>query len=147
METTWKVNDETTRRLLGRLYRQSDEIMRINASILTLQKDPAFYANENFCQFVWSFDEGRYYHFQCQGYMEGIVVTKDQSPQFLRYWFNRLFAPARDHLHRALAYFDRMQAKLESDGNVDSAMLNRQIQALRQTLESVQREVGHFNMP
>ena len=138
--------DENVRRLLGFLYRLSGEIMRIHAAILILQRDPQFNANELFHSFALNFNEGRYCHFQCQGYMECLVANRCASPQAVRYWMVRLYRPSEDYFARAMSCFQRMQSHQTLGRSGDFAPLCRHVEAFSNAADAIRREVSSFNM-
>ena len=146
MDSTQPDYDEISKHLLSLLYRFSNEIMRVNASIMEMQKNPAFNTNENFRLFVMNFNEGRYYHFQCQGYIECLVVTKCYTQHSVRYWIDRLFKPALDYFMRAKTYYERMMAQRVLSESAESAVLGRKMQSFLNIAQAVQDEVAQYNI-
>lgn len=91
------------------LEKLSIETMQIEDCTKMLLKDPEFNTNPYFIKFVYYFDKGKYYHYQCEGYMKCLTITKCYSPMSINYWLNELVYPAAELFDKALECFDRVK--------------------------------------
>lgn len=101
--------EELSNTTLDVLERFSKQILIINESIPKLLKSSSFNSDPNFMDFISHFSKGRYYHFQCEGYMKCLVLTKCYSPITINYWLNALVYPAASYFAQALEAVDQIE--------------------------------------
>ena len=138
--------DELSKFILRLLESFSKQIMAIDDSILELLKDSQFNSNPDFMEFIAHFNKGRYYHFQCEGYMKCLVLTKCYSPMSISYWLNTLVYPAVKHFTEALACLDKVEAVPVLESNPEFKNMLEKVDVFKEISMKITESVKMYNL-
>lgn len=95
-------------KMLGDL---SNQALLVEMFYSDLLKDNTFNSDEAFISFTKHFEQGKFYLFTSQGYMECLVLTKCYSRNSICYWVNNLVNSASQHFVEALNSLDKFKTK------------------------------------
>lgn len=138
--------DVISKYVLGLLNKFSHQIIVINNSIQDLIGNDKFRTNEHFRGFVQEFELGRYYHFQCEGYMESLVVTTCYSPFSIKYWKDALVSPADKHFMEALMHLNQLKKIDEFKDHESFKELMTKIDGFKRISSEIMDAIGLYNL-
>lgn len=132
--------------MLALLTNFSKFILTIEKTIDELLKNDKINKNPHFLQFVFHFEQGRYYHFRCQGYMECLAVSKCYTSASMCYWLNKLVIPASQHFMEALNHFDKLKATTDVMELSEFRRLVEEINEFKKVSMKIMRETKLYNL-
>lgn len=107
--------DQISKGVSTLLSQLSTDLQSANEMINTLLTNDKLNIDNNFLDFVSHFEQGKYYQFKSEGYMEALVFTKAYNEMSLCHWINNLQTPANNHFAEAFSSLDKVSRLFLSD--------------------------------
>jgi len=136
--------DQISQGVLKILSQFSTDLRSANEMINTLLTNDKLNVDNNFLNFVSNFEQGKYYQFRSEGYMEALVHTKAYNVTSLCYWINNLQTPANNYFAEAFSSLDRVSRSFLSDD--DFRDLTIEIGALKQIQMKLIETIRMYNL-
>lgn len=137
----------TSKKILELLTNFSNLINKITVLNDLLLSDSLFNRNPDFVQYICYFDIGRYYHFRCMGYMEGLVLTKCYSVKSLCYWKNKLVIPAYENISSGLMHLGKLESDPEISSNPTFEALIVETGELKKVAMEIMDTMDYYRLP
>lgn len=138
--------DKLSINIAGLLKNFSYQTMIIEDCIKTLLTYPQFNTSPDFMKFVFFFDKGKYYHYQCEGYMKCLIITKCYSPISISYWLNELVYPAASFFSKSLTYLDSVKEVDEIKNHSNYKNLNDSIELFKSISNEIMECTEMYNL-
>jgi hypothetical protein len=92
-------------------------------------------------RFIRFFQEGTYFHYRCQGYMEALRVTGAYTPNSVNIWVNQLVYPAANNFTMAMQAY---QSISKADASIWHT-LNRLLKEFKPIAEAILQYANRLN--
>jgi len=126
-----------SKHILQLLFDFSYSVLSTQKTTNALLEDPCFNENEDFINFISYFNNGTYFLFRSQGYMECLVLTKCYNPQYIDYWKTGLLFPATKFYIKALGYIENLSEYYQLICNDNFHTLLRELEKLKMSLKEI----------
>ncbi|WP_291564381.1 MULTISPECIES: hypothetical protein [unclassified Clostridium] len=136
--------DQVSQGVLKILSQFSTDLRSANEMINTLLTNDKLNVDDNFLNFVSHFEQGKYYQFRSEGYMEALVFTKAYNEMSLCYWINNLQTPATNHFAEAFSSLDRVSRSFLSDDDFRDLII--EVGALKQIQMKLIETIRMYNL-
>ncbi|MFD1929285.1 hypothetical protein ACFSFY_14680 [Sporosarcina siberiensis] len=100
---------------------------------------------EEWNAFNRSFNEGTYYHYRCQGYVECFRATNAYSNYSVNLWINELVYPAAKNFKQAMMDLEQLKANTTVAELQEFKILQQQIQEFQQIAMVIIQNANHLN--
>jgi hypothetical protein len=130
-----------------------NQINDLSGLILTIERmnnalisNSAFNRNPDFLNYITNFDSGKYFFFQCQGYMKALTLTGAFSKPNLCYWLTNLFYPSVNRFNTSINHFNKMRSQFPATISRDLNRLVGIISEFNRELKLIMEKTKSYNI-
>ncbi|WP_207652830.1 hypothetical protein [Anaeromicrobium sediminis] len=138
--------DEISKYILGLLNSSSQQILLIDGIIYNLLVNTIFNDHIEFQEFMNEWNDASYYHFQCEGYMKTLVVTKCYSHMSIYYFINNLIIPAEKHFAESLKHFSKIKVIPELTHTEQFKLLPKKVDDLKKIAIQIKEGIKLYSL-
>jgi hypothetical protein len=136
--------DPIFQQIYALLVQFSEKIQQVKATshYITLHLEALA---SNWSAFLKHFEEGAYFHYRCQGFVESLIITKEYTFTSVNVWVNQLVYPAASNFIEAMFHFE--QLKLQNNLEHDTLLqhLDQQLNDFKKIARSIIDYANHLN--